>query len=113
MTTPVVLITGALTGIGRATALAFAQVDHITVPMLLTPRKPVQRWGFAPRCGVPEFDHLVKPAGGELFAVGTPTDSIGPGRMRIQGYDRCAAGACGVLARDRVPNPHGVSIQNA
>jgi NAD(P)-dependent dehydrogenase (short-subunit alcohol dehydrogenase family) len=25
MTTPVVLITGALTGIGRATALAFAQ----------------------------------------------------------------------------------------
>ena len=39
MTTPVVLITGALTGIGRATALAFAQEARISLSLADAKRK--------------------------------------------------------------------------
>ena len=55
MTTPVVLITGALTGIGRATALAFAHEARISLSPADAKRKvrssslnsgAIPKWGY-------------------------------------------------------------------
>jgi hypothetical protein len=54
MTTPVVLITGALTGIGRATALAFAREgarsgrDCVQTPVSAPKARNVKAWAIGP-----------------------------------------------------------------